>query len=237
MRNDFLVANWENLVVATFETDKELLQPYVPPGTELNDWNGRYCMSLVGFMFSHTCLLGIPCPFYRRFEEVNLRFYVRRKEGNNWKKGVVFIKEIVPAALIGWAGKLLYRENFISLPMQHAIYTGDNSQHVEYYWKIRKQPNYLKIQASLLPIMPGDNTLPAFISEHYTAFTRKGTDDTLSFAIQHAPWKIYPALAFDMRLDAAALYGDGFATSFRGKPLAAFLMDGSRTTVSAPRLL
>ena len=237
MRNDFLVANWENLVVATFETERKLLQPFVPPGTELNDWNGRCCMSLVAFMFSNTSLMGIPCPFYRSFEELNLRFYVRRKEGSTWKKGVVFIKEIVPAKLIGWAGKLFYRENFISLSMRHAIYTGTNSQHVEYYWMLKKQTNYLKIQSSLLPAIPGANTLDTFISAHYTAFTRKGANRTLSFTIQHTPWKVYPALAFDMRIDARVLYGDGFAEAFQQKPLAAFLMDGSRTLVSAPSLI
>jgi uncharacterized protein len=237
MRNNFLVANWENLVVATFETEKKLLQPYVPPGTELNDWNGRICMSLVGFMFTNTSLRGIPCPFFRSFEELNLRFYVRRKENNKWKKGVVFIKEIVPARLIGWAGKLLYRENFISLPMHHVFYTGNNSQHVEYYWKVNKQTNYLKICSSLLPVISGINTLDSFICDHYTAFNKKGADQTISFAIQHNPWKVYPALTYDLRIDAQSLYGDAFAEAFNHKPLGVFLMDGSRTTVSAPRLL
>jgi uncharacterized protein len=236
MRNNFLVANWENLVVATFETEKKTLQPFLPPGTELNDWNGKICMSLVGFMFTNTSLFGIPSPFYRSFEELNLRFYVRRREGNLWKKGVVFIKEIVPARLIGWMGKLLYRENFISLPMHHAIYTGNNSQVVEYYWKVNKQTNFLKIRSSLLPAISNMHTLDHFISEHYTAFNRKGADRTISFNIEHRPWKVYPALTFDMRIDARLLYGDTFAEAFTNKPLGVFLMDGSRTTVSAPRL-
>lgn len=237
MRNNFLVANWENLVVATFETEKKLLQPFVPPGTELSDWNGRICMSLVGFMFTNTSLFGIPSPFYRNFEELNLRFYVRRKEGNTWTKGVVFIKEIVPALPIGWMGKWLYRENFISLPMHHAIYTGKNCQHVEYYWKIKKEINFLKVQSSLLPVISNMNTLEHFVSDHYTAFNRKGVDRTLSFTIRHHPWKVYPALSYDLRINARSLYGDAFAEPFANKPLGVFLMDGSRTTVSAPCLL
>ena len=42
-------------------------------------------VSLVGFMFKNTRLLNIPIPFHTDFEEVNLRFYVKHFDGNEWK--------------------------------------------------------------------------------------------------------------------------------------------------------
>ena len=101
-----LTADWTNLLVATFEADKNLLREYIPYKTELNDWNGKYYMSLLGFMFSRPLIAGIPSPFYRCFEEINLRFYVRYKSRYGWRNGVVFIKEIAPAKLIGLTGQM-----------------------------------------------------------------------------------------------------------------------------------
>ena len=41
-------------------------------------------MSVVGFMFADTRIRGIAIPFHRTFEEVNLRFYVKRSvDGGN----------------------------------------------------------------------------------------------------------------------------------------------------------
>jgi uncharacterized protein YqjF (DUF2071 family) len=124
-----LTADWTNLAVVTFETDKKLLAKYIPYKTELNDWNGSYYLSLVGFQFSHPSINGIPMPFYRSFEELNLRFYIRYKSGNEWQKGVVFIKEVAPSPVIGMVARFLYRESFISLPMKHSIENTDTKTH------------------------------------------------------------------------------------------------------------
>src|SRR5688500_16510260 len=116
----FLVADWTNLLVATFETKKELLQPYLPAHTKLDDWNGKYFISLVAFMFSNTKCCGIKSPFFRSFEEVNLRFYVKHTIGTQWEKGVVFIKVIAPSSLIGLVAKIIYLENFMTASMRHS---------------------------------------------------------------------------------------------------------------------
>jgi uncharacterized protein YqjF (DUF2071 family) len=119
MGSILLSANWTNLLVVNFETDKKFLESYLPAGTELNDWNGKYFMSLVGFEFSNTRICGVPSPFYRSFPELNLRFYVKRKVNAQWRKGVVFIKEIAPSKLVGTIAGWLYKENFEALPLKH----------------------------------------------------------------------------------------------------------------------
>jgi uncharacterized protein YqjF (DUF2071 family) len=65
-------------------------------------------VSLVGFMFVNTKMFGIKIPFLINFEEVNLRFYVKRFENNTWKRGAVFSKEIVPKQALTFVANTFY---------------------------------------------------------------------------------------------------------------------------------
>ena len=116
----FLTAEWRKLAFANYAIDKELLTPYLPVGTELDLWNGTCYVSLIGFLFKNTKLLGFSIPFHANFEEVNLRFYVKYKDGENWKRGVVFIKEIVPKFALSAVANTIYNENYETMPMTHS---------------------------------------------------------------------------------------------------------------------
>ena len=70
----FLTAEGRNLVMLNYEIDPEVLARHVPVACELDDWQGHTFVSVVGFQFLHTRVLGFPIPFHRHFEEVNLRF-------------------------------------------------------------------------------------------------------------------------------------------------------------------
>ena len=100
MKFTFLKAEWKKLIMVNYCIDQELLRDYIPKGTELDLWNGNCYLSLVGFMFINTRVLGLKIPKHTHFEEVNLRFYVKYKDGKTWKRGVVFIKELVPKKAI-----------------------------------------------------------------------------------------------------------------------------------------
>src|SRR5260370_27968444 len=125
-RRPFLSAEWRNLVMLNYEVDPTVLQPLVPKGTELDVWDGHSFLSLVGFLFLRTRVFGVPIPFHRNFEEVNLRFYVRRKTGEGWRRGVVFVKEFVPRTAIALVARRLYNENYVACPMSsHAHLPGE----------------------------------------------------------------------------------------------------------------
>jgi hypothetical protein len=104
-----------------YVVDPRLLAPLVPPATEIDFENGETFLSVVGFLFLDTRLLGLPIPLHRDFEEVNLRFYVRRKSADTWRRGVVFIRELVPRRAIALIARTCYGENYIALPMKHDI--------------------------------------------------------------------------------------------------------------------
>src|SRR5579864_6306955 len=120
-RSEFLTAEWRHLAMLNFEVDPTILRPFVPSGTEPDDWQGRTLVSLVGFLFLNTRVYGMRIPWHRDFEEVNLRFYVRRKTSEGWRRAVVFIKELVPRQAIAMAARLLYGENYAGIPMNHQI--------------------------------------------------------------------------------------------------------------------
>ncbi len=128
----FLKAEWRKLAIANYIIDKDYLTEFVPIGTELDLWNGKCFVSLVGFMFKNTKLLGIKIPFHVDFEEVNLRFYVKRLENGEWKRGVVFIKEIVSKRALTFVANTVYNENYETMPMSHNWSENEDLRVVEY---------------------------------------------------------------------------------------------------------
>ena len=234
MKTHLLSAHWTNLLVVNFETTKIFLEKHLPAGTELNDWNGKYFMSLVGFQFSKTKICGILSPFYRSFPEINLRFYVKRKTKTGWQNGVVFIKEIAPAKLIGFMAGWLYNENFICLKMKSRFINEGDKNKIEYCWNINNEWNYLKAIVKNKPVHYPQESLEGFISSHYHGFTRITETQTKEFEVIHSPWKIYHVLSFDIKLDAEAIYGKESAPFFSHQPCSVFMMDGSETKVTWP---
>src|SRR5882724_9277158 len=138
----FLTAEWRSLAMLNFEIDGAVLRPHVPRGTELDSFGGVVYASLVGFLFLKTRVLGAAIPGHQNFEEVNLRFYVRRKEPGGWRRGVVFLKEIVPKRAIAVLARGLYNENYAARPMAHRL-EGDR---VAYSWRYAGKWNQLAVQ-------------------------------------------------------------------------------------------
>src|SRR5476651_14724 len=130
-KRQFLKAKWTNLLMLNYEVDPAILQPHLPPGTVLDTWEGKTLVSMVGFLFQDTQVLGVKWPFHVNFEEVNLRFYVKHFDGTEWKRGAVFVSEIVPKPLIVLIANNLYKEHYSAMPMRHSInsLTEDSTQY------------------------------------------------------------------------------------------------------------
>src|SRR5579875_2618177 len=122
MPSPFLTAEWRHLIMAQYEVPAATLAPYLPSGVELDLFRGACYVSLVGFLFDRVRIKGIAIPFHTRFEEVNLRFYVRRTgpDGAS-RRGVVFIREFVPRAAITLVANALYQEPYATLSTGRSI--------------------------------------------------------------------------------------------------------------------
>ena len=234
-RSVFLTAEWRHLAMLNFEVDPALVRPLVPAGTELDDYRGRTFVSLVGFMFLDTRVLGIEIPWHRDFEEVNLRFYVRRLTGDGWRRAVVFVKELVPRAAIAWAARVIYGENYVAAPMRHHIaVTGEGAaavRQVAYGWRFEGREHQISVTARGDPLEIVAGSQEEFITEHYWGYTRQRQGGTLEYQVEHPRWRAWTALEARLEGDTAHFSGERFAHCLKGAPASAFLADGSAVSV------
>ena len=231
-RTVFLTAEWKHLAMLNYEIEPTELAPFVPGGTELDFWNGKTFVSMVGFLFEQTRIFGFAIPFHRKFVEVNLRFYVRRKATDGWRRGVVFIKEIVPRAAIAFAARRFYNEPYVSLPMGHRIETADGSPgSAEYFWRFSGKQHTLKLRAHGEAQLLRDGSEAEFITEHYWGYNRQRDGSTMEYRVEHPRWRIYDTTEASLDCDVASLYGASFRDSLGCKPSSAFLAEGSGVIV------
>jgi uncharacterized protein len=220
-----------------YEVEPSLLAQFLPPGTSLDSHQGKTFVSLVGFRFCHTKLLGrVPIPFHANFDEINLRFYVRRKEGSELRRGVVFIAEVVPRRAIAAVARLVYGENYVRLPMKNSILSNEHGKTVEYQWKVdgrshMKQWCRLSAQTSGVSTHPQEGSLEQFITEHYWGYSARRESRCLEYHVSHVPWKVWATSAAGFEGDASALYGNQFSAVLQGPPNCAFVADGSAVIV------
>ncbi|GAB3758250.1 YqjF family protein [Spirosoma pomorum] len=233
----FLTAEWRNLIFANYAIDRRVLEPLVPYGTELDEFEGVCYGSLVGFYFQNVKMLGkVAVPFHREFEEFNLRFYVRRRTDAGWQRGVVFVKEIVPKLAITLVANTLYGEPYATHPMRHRWQPDGNRQLIEYEWKVGANWNHIRVLADQTghALIPGSEE--AFITEHYWGYTKRTAlfssgSRTSEYEVVHPQWQIYPVYDYSVRCDVATLYGPQFAPFFEGSPHSVFLADGSAVAI------
>lgn len=214
-----------------YTVDPSLLAPFAPSGTELDSWNGKTFISLVGFRFLRTRVLGIPFPFHCNFNEVNLRFYVRRSEGGQIRRGVVFIREIVPRRAIALVARAFYGERYVALPMSHRIHATDQTLAVEYAWKLAGSWSKLNITAEGSPVLPADGSLEQFITEHYWGYASPNAKRCIEYEVRHPRWNVWKAAEASFEGSAAALYGAELSDVLKRPPDSAFLAEGSEIAV------
>ncbi|SFW81262.1 YqjF family protein [Chitinophaga sancti] len=237
MQNPFLAAEWRNLLMINFQADPAVLKAYVPYRTELDTWNDNHYVSLVGFMFQNTRVMGFSIPFHRHFEEVNLRFYVRYKDGATWKRGVVFIKELVPKRAITFVANTIYKEKYATHPMRHRWSPSDEALEVSYEWKAGAHWNHLTAKAEVAPQPITAGSEAAFITDHYWGYTHMGAEKTGEYQVTHPQWKTHGMIDYSYQVDTAALYGNDFVPMLSEPPISALLAEGSEITVLPKRIL
>jgi uncharacterized protein YqjF (DUF2071 family) len=217
---------------AQLRSEPQLLQPYVPRGTELDSFQGKTFVSLVGFRFLNTKFFGIlPIPFHTDFDEVNLRFYVRRDDAGTNKRGVVFIREIVPRRAIALLARIAYGENYIALPMKHKVATNNATVTADYQWKLNGQWCRLHAQAAQPSIQPAEGSLEQFITEHYWGYAAQPDGGCKEYQVVHVPWQVWTAADAAVDGNCEPLYGAEFSLILKRHPDSAFIADGSPVRV------
>jgi len=227
----FLKANWTNLTLINYEIDAKILEKYIPKGTEIELYNEKCYVSLVGFMFENVKLLGLKIPFHVNFEEVNLRFYVKRFENNEWKRGVAFIKEIVPKPALTFIANSVYKEHYQTLLMKHSITENENSIDYVYQWKTEKKWNTILIETEKEDSEIEINSEAEFITEHYFGYTKVSENKTFEYEVKHPTWKQQKVINHQIDVDFEKTYGSEFGFLNNKKPTSIIFAKGSEISV------
>lgn len=211
----FLGAEWVNLVFLNYVIPEELLKPYLPEGTELDLWQGQALASIVAFQMQQTLVLGHSVPGHEDFEEVNLRFYVlRHAEGANGpelRRGVVFIKEIVPRHAIAWVARVGYNENYVARRMSHRHEVKGTQSTFEYRWQSPEGECVLKASLSGEPEPSKPGSLEEFITEHYWGYAKQRDGSTVEYEVEHPRWPVWTQAQASLDGPMASDYGSDLA--------------------------
>jgi uncharacterized protein len=226
----FLTADWRHLAMLNYAVDASVLKRFVPRGTELDYYRGDTFISVVGFRFLRAKVFGWAIPFHRNFEEVNLRFYVRRQVAEGWRRGVVFIRELVPRRVIAFVARTCYGEPYAALPMRHRIEHTTEKIRVEYGWQRQGRWESLRAAAEGLPKTIEKGSLEEFITEHYWGYTARKRACS-EYQVEHPRWQVWRAVEATLEADVSTLYGDAFVKSLSSRPASAFIADGSTVVV------
>ncbi len=236
----FLTAEWRYLSMLNFRIDPDVLRPYIPAGTELDVWRGDALVSVVGFRFVDTRVLGWAIPGHRDFDEVNLRFYVRRLVNGEIRRAVTFLREVVPRHAIALMARIAYNEPYITCRMRSDapdVAAAADPGPVSYSWRHRGRWNAIHVR----PIGPARVLEPGsqaeFITEHYWGYTPQRDGGTVEYEVRHPSWRVWDVADADLDCDVAAMYGDRFVQALSAAPCSAFLAEGSAVTVCRPTRL
>jgi uncharacterized protein len=231
----FLKTHWGNIIMANYAVPQEILLPFLPTGVSLDLFDGKAYVSLVGFMFKQTKLFNLPIPFLGTFEEVNLRFYVKRTVNGKVRRGVVFINETVPYKLVAKVANWLYKEHYTAVKTKHSWGISETEKNITYQWLLQNKWNSINVNSSTIAREMIPNTFESFIFEHYYGYTKVNEADTLEYKINHPSWKVNTVNNFKIDCDFTAMYGNAFACLQHAKPTAVFMAEGSAISVNWKR--
>jgi uncharacterized protein len=234
----FLTAEWRHVAMINYKVSPDLLSKYLPTGTELDTWDGAHYASVVGLLFVDTRIRGFAIPYHRTFQEVNLRFYVRRRVGGEVRRGVVFVSEIVPKKWVAAIARRTYNEPYRTMPMQHTVrrmgVAAEWPSLVEYRWEQGAKWGKMSVEPTGPAAAMVAGSREEFIAEHNWGYTKQRDGGTIEYGVTHSRWRLWPVGKSALEADLVDLYGPEWAAALSKPADFAMLAEGSPVTVHSP---
>jgi uncharacterized protein YqjF (DUF2071 family) len=228
----FLKAKWEDIIMANYEIDPELLLPFLPKGVTLDLYEGKAYVSLVGFMFMKTKLFNISIPCFGSFEEINLRFYVKRIESDGQiKRGVVFINETIPYPIVAWMANKLYKEHYTVVPTKNRIKKDEYNKMIQFEWKLGAKWNSIQVKCETQSNLMVANSFEQFIFDHYYGYTKIDEQKTEEYQLKHPIWMTHKVMSYSIDCDFKTMYGNSFSILNNTRPSEVFIAKGSDVAI------
>ena len=234
MARQFLSAQWRDLIIASYAVDPSLLERRLPPGLELDLFEGQAVCSLVGFMFLDTRVLGVRWPGYRDFPEINLRFYVR--EPGSDRRGVVFVRELVRSRFVAQVARSLYNEPYVRARIGSNI-SEDTQREVEYRFRLGTSEGSMRVVSAPDSKIPAESSTEHWFKEHQWGYGRARSGKTLIYEVQHPHWACHAIESRTIDVDWGGIYGDEWAHMRGEDPLSVVHAQGSAIKVFGARPL
>ena len=237
-----LTANWINPLLFSWPVDDAVLDPLLPAGLAIDHWQGRAYISLVGLRFEGLRVFGIPV-LPRRYDEVNLRFYVRRPgDGDDARPGVVFIRQLVPHRLTALAARVMYGEPFETAPVGHEFHGCDAARTdlaacVAYHWEARGHRQRFWASADGGPMDTAPGSLEEFLTARYWGYNGKTGAGVRAYCLTRPAWQVSRASQWGIDCDFNEVGGSRLAEAMGKAPASVLLATGSRTAISLPATL
>lgn len=226
MRRAFLTARWEHLAIVSYAVDDALLSARLAPGLELDRFGGRACVSLVAFMFRDTRVRGVRWPRHVTFPEINLRFYVRSGD----RRGVMFVREIVPRRAISTVARVFYDEPYVTRAIESTIHTSDTEVRASYLLHDRAE-HRIEVACDREPVMPAEESVEHWFKEHQWGFGLDRRGRGLVYEVRHPPWRVFPNPRLSLEFDWASVYGQAWRSLRDAEPVSVVLAEGSEVEV------
>ena len=227
----FLKANWLRLASANYVVDPSILEKHIPNGTVLEAHNGKYFVSLVAFRYCETRLLNVRVPYHNIFEEINLRFYVKREiTPGNWRSEVAFTKLFFPKTALTLVAKHIYKENYETKKMRHNWSDNGNELFTSYGLKKNRWHSFdLVSDKKSSPIF--SNTSEDFFSKHYWGTSKINRKSCTIYKIDHPVWESHKVLRSNISFDFNTVFGAEFKHLTNTEPDSTHLFNGSKVLV------
>ncbi|HET8854857.1 MAG TPA: DUF2071 domain-containing protein [Salinimicrobium sp.] len=226
-----LTCHWRNLAFANYIISPEILEKYLPSYTKIDYFDRKCYVSLVGFQFKDIEIAGVKIPFYTDFEEINLRFYVKRFDGTTWRKGTVFISEIADKSVLKILANSFLHEKYQTLKTKQEV--KENSDFIEtgYSWKAGRNWQSIEMIGENSPKLVAEGTEPHFIMDRPWGYQKYDALTTNEYEVSHPQWKILPVSTFDINVDFKESFGSAFSILNGILPHSVILAEGSLVSV------
>jgi len=183
---------WQDLLFVHWEVPPQFLRPRLPPGLELDTFDGRAYVGLIPFLMRDVRPVAVlpPVPTAATFPEINLRTYVRF----GGEPGVWFFSLDAASGLAVIGGRALFH-----LPYHRADATIGKDKDTTVIDSVRRWPEpragrfraRYTVGEPLGIAEPG--TLRHFLVERYTLYTLDGSDNLARARVRHAPYPLWRA--------------------------------------------
>lgn len=235
MPRSFLTAEWRDLVIASYAVDEALLAPRLPPGLELDRFEGRAVCSLVGFRFLSTRVLGVRWPGLVNFPEINLRFYVREPETG--RRGVVFVRELVRSRRVATVARGLYNEPYFRARIGESISRTPQATRVAYDFALASGQGRMAVEADPEAATPPESSGEHWFKEHQWGYGRTRSGSTLRYEVRHPVWACHRVRSWAIDVDWERVYAPEWGVLCDAEPLSVVLAVGSPVEVRTAEAL